>query len=630
MIYKYKKFSFAVVFLLFAAIIANAQQPSVEKIEPPNWWASSTINPVRVLIKGKNLKGARVETNSPSLTASNIKISENGHYLFVDIRIAENVKPGDYQLKITGSGGTVNAPFGIFTPQQRVGNYNGFSQDDVIYFAVTDRFADGDPSNNDPAISKGLYDRSKGRSYHGGDLQGLIDKLPYIKSLGATAIWTTPVYDNNNKPDMKEVYDGQWTTGYHGYGAIDMYGVDEHLGDMAKLKEFVRKAHQAGFVVLQDQIANHTGPYHPWAEDPPTPTWFNGTVKNHTSNNWQKWTTMNPRASTQTQRSNLDGWFIDVLPDFNQNDPEVEKYLIQNSLWWIAQVGFDSIRMDTLPHVPRSFWAKWGAAVHREFPKVNILGELYDSDPVLLSYFQKGRRGHDGLDTEIDTLYDFGLFSPIRNSFAQGRSIREVSQMFARDWIYPRSEVLVTFLGLHDMPRFMHEQGATRDGLKLAQTLIMTSRGTPLLYYGDEIAMPGGGDPDNRRDFPGGFAGDTRNAFTAAGRTAEENDVWNHLAKLGELRKANWPLRRGKTLDLYDGEQQIAYARYSDNEAVIVVINNDTKPAEIEFDISELNKQMTVNGTLTDGLGKLGDVVIKDGKVKIMIPARTSGVFLKK
>lgn len=630
MIQRYKNISFAVLLILFATIISAAQQPSVEKVEPPSWWASSTVNPVRVLIKGKGLKDARVETNTPGMTASNIRVSDNGHYLFVDVRIAESVRPGDYQLKITNAGGTVNAPFGIFTPQQRVGNYNGFSQDDVIYFVVTDRFADGDPTNNDPAISKGLYDRSKGRSYHGGDLQGLIDKLPYIKSLGASAIWTTPVYDNNNKPDMKEVYDGQWTTGYHGYGAIDMYGVDEHLGDMAKLKEFVRKAHQAGFVVLQDQIANHTGPYHPWAEDPPTPTWFNGTLKEHTSNNWQKWTTMNPRASKQIQRSNLDGWFIDVLPDFNQNDPEVEKYLIQNSLWWIAQVGFDSIRMDTLPHVPRTFWAKWGAAVHREFPKVNILGELYDSDPVLLSYFQKGRKGHDGIDPEIDTLYDFGLFSPIRNAFAGGRSIREVSQMFARDWIYPRPEVLVTFLGLHDMPRFMHEQGATRDGLKLAQTLIMTSRGTPLLYYGDELAMPGGPDPDNRRDFPGGFPGDTRNAFTAQGRTAEEKDVWDHLAKLGELRKSNWPLRRGRTLDLYDGEQQIAYARYSDKEAVIVVFNNDTKPAEISFDISELNKQIANGNVFTDALGKLGEVSVIGDKLTVKIPARTSGVFAKK
>lgn len=601
-------------------------QPTVEKVEPPNWWVQSTINPVRILIKGKNLTGARIEASDPGLIASNLKTSANGNYLFADIRIAENVKVGNYTLKITTTSGTTNAAFGIFEPQPRLGNYNGFRPDDVIYFTVTDRFADGDPTNNDPAISKGLYDRSKGRSYHGGDLQGLINKFPYIKSLGATALWTTPVYDNNNKPDMKEVYDGQWTTGYHGYGATDFYGVDEHLGDLAKVKEFVRKAHMSGFVVLQDQIANHTGPYHPWAEDPPTPTWFNGTLASHPNNNWQKWTTMNPRATAQTQKSNVDGWFVNILPDLNQGDPEVGKYLIQNSLWWIAQAGFDAIRMDTLPHVPRSFWAKWGAAIHKEFPKVNILGELYDSDPVLLSYFQKGKRGHDGIDPEIDTLYDFGLFTPIRNAFGQGKQLREVSQMFARDWLYPKPNVLVTFLGVHDMPRFMNEPGATTEGLKLAQTLLMTSRGTPLLYYGDELAMAGGSDPDNRRDFPGGFPGDTRSAFTAQGRTPQENDVWNHLAKLGEIRKANEPLRRGASLDLLDEEQQIAYARVSNTAAVIVVFNNDTKPATISFDVSMI-KPIAANATLIDQLGKLPNVTVSGGKVTVTLPPRSAGVF---
>lgn len=616
------------IFLLFALSL-SAQSPTVEKIEPPSWWTGSTINPVRVLIKGNNLVGAKVETNHPGLTASNFKTSANGHYLFADLKIAENVPVGNYTLKITSAGGTTNAQFGIFAQQPRLGNYQGFMPDDVIYFVFTDRFADGDPTNNDPPKSRGLYDRKKGRHYHGGDLQGIIDKLPYIKSLGATAIWTTPVYDNADVPDTKETYPPEMptTTGFHGYGAVDFYGVDEHLGDMAKLKEFVRKAHQSGLIVLQDQVVNHTGPYHVWANDPPTPTWFNGTVSNHVSNNWQKWTAMNPRATYQTQKRNIDGWFIDILPDLNQNDPEVEKYLIQNSLWWMAQVGFDAIRMDTLPHVPRSFWSKWGAAVHREFPKVNILGELFDSDPALLSYFQKGRRGHDGIDTEIDTLYDFGLFYPIRNAFAKGGNVREISQMFARDWLYPKSSALVTFLGVHDMERFMNEKGATIDGLKLAQTLIMTSRGTPLLYYGDEIAMPGGPDPDNRRDFPGGFPGDQRNAFTAASRTAQENIVWNHLAKLGELRKALEPLRRGQSLDLLDEEQQFAFARVTNTAAVVVVINNDTKPAKVNFDISMI-KPIAAGAVLTDQLGGTITVRSNQGNINFEVPARTA-VILK-
>lgn len=618
--------------IAFLALGLAAQVPSVEKIDPPSWWTGSTFDPVRVLIRGKNLLGATIESNTPGISASNFQSSSNGHYLFADIKLAETVRVGKYDLRLVTAAGSTAFPFEVFAPQPRLGNYNGFRPDDVIYFVFTDRFADGDATNNDPPKSKGLYNRQKGRHYHGGDLQGIIDKLPYIRSLGATAIWTTPVYDNADREDTLETYPPETptTTGFHGYGAVDFYAVDEHLGSVAKLREFVQKAHMAGFVVLQDQVVNHTGPYHVWAEDPPTPNWFNGTVKDHVSNNWQKWTTMNPRATYQTQSRNIDGWFIDILPDLNQNNPEVEKYLIQNSLWWMAQVGFDAIRMDTLPHVPRTFWSKWGAAVHREFPKVNILGELFDGDPALLSYFQKGKRGHDGIDPEIDTLYDFTLFYALRGVFAKGESIRQISQVFAKDWLYPKPSVLVSFLGVHDMERFMNEKGATIEGLKLAQTMIMTSRGTPLLYYGDEIAMPGGGDPDNRRDFPGGFSGDSKNAFAQNGRTTQENEVFNHLAKLGELRKQLEPLRRGRSLDLLDEEQQLAFARLTDNAAVIVIFNNDTKSAEVAFDISFISKQIGVNATLSDALGKLNEIRVNDGKVKATIPARSAGIFVAK
>lgn len=624
-----------IVFLLLiisgSLLSVHAQTPTVEKIEPPNWFANYSINPVRVLVRGTNLSGANVVApNNSGLKTYNFRASENGHYLFFDVEIAPDAKVGKYNLKIETKAGNVNAAFEISPKLSRAGRFQGYTPDDVIYFLLPDRFADGDASNNDPVKSKGLYDRKQGRHYHGGDLQGVIDKLPYIKSLGVTAIWTTPVYDNNDKLDTKEVYENvPATTGYHGYGATDMYAVDEHLGDLKKLRELVERAHALGIKVIQDQVANHTGPYHVWAEDSPTPTWWNGTVKNHPNNNWQKWTAMNPRATYQTQSRNIDGWFINILPDFNQNDIEVEKYLIQNSMWWLEMNGFDAIRMDTLPHVPRRFWAKWATEIKREYPNLNILGELYDGDPALLAYFQKGKVGHDGIDTNIDSLFDFGLFNPLRAAFARGESVRGVSQMFAKDWLYPNPNVLTTFLGVHDMERFMNEKGATTEGLKLAQTLIMTSRGTPILYYGDEIAMPGAGDPDNRRDFPGGFAGDKQNAFTETGRTAQENDVWNHLAKLGALRKELVALRTGASFDLLDEEQQMAYARVANNQAVIVVFNNDTKPATVNFDVSML-KPLGSNTTLADRLSKIPDVKIENGQVNFSMPARTASILTLK
>ena len=621
--------------MLFCAAMTCAGQaaPSVTKVEPPNWWAGHTVNPVRVLLSGKNLAGARVDVRGEGISAGLVRTNPAGTHLFVDVHVDPTARPGRRELRVLNSNSHVDVPFVISEPLSRAGRYQGFTPDDVIYFILIDRFADGDPRNNRLPGAEQLYDRSRPRFYHGGDLRGIINRLPYLKELGVTALWLSPVYENVNRLNEKETYpevEGgpkRPTTDYHGYGAVDFYAVEDHFGDLATLRELVDKAHAQGIKIIQDQIANHTGPYHPWAKDPPTPTWFNGTVENHISNNWQKWTTINPHATYQTQRSNLEGWFIDILPDFNQDDEEVRRYLIQNSLWWLGMVGFDAIRMDTLPHVPRHYWRDWTAAIEREYPRVNVLGELFDGDPALLAHFQKGRAGHDGIDPGIHTLYDFALFYALRDSFAKGEHVRKLAQVLAHDYLYPNPRVLVPFIGVHDMLRFMSEKGATVEGLKLAQTFVMTTRGTPLLYYGDELAMEGGGDPDNRRDFPGGFPGDRRDAFTKAGRTAVENDVFEHLRRLGRLRLELAPLRGGSLLHLLDDEQQTAFARTAGGQTVIIAFNNDTKPATFQFDVS-----MTTLGEgarLVDRLEVVKtDLRVNAGTLKLALPARSASILV--
>ena len=583
----------SLLFVCAASAVCTAQRlPSVTKVEPPDWWANHSINPVRVMLRGQNLGGARVEAVGRGVKTGLVRVNDAGTYAFVDVFIDKDANPGNRLLRVSTASGSADTNFGVNEPLHREGRFQGFTPDDIIYFIMPDRFADGDRSNNDPRKSPGLYDRSKGRHYHGGDFQGIIDHLPYLKELGVTAIWINPVYDNTDRLDERETYpetEGgpkRPTTAYHGYGAVDFYGVEEHYGTMQKLRELVEKAHAGGFKVIQDQIANHTSPYHPWAAEQPTPTWFYGTVENHLSNNWQKWTTMDPNATRETQRRNLQGWFIDILPDLNQDDEEVRRYLIQNTLWWLGTFGFDAVRMDTLPHVPRHFWRDWTAAIHAEYPNVNILGELFDGDPALLAYFQRGRVGHDRIDTGIDTLYDFALHYAVRDAFAKGESVRKLAQVLAHDHLYPRPELLVPFVGVHDMQRFMNEPGATVEGLKLAQAFVMTTRGTPLLYYGDELAMPGGGDPDNRRDFPGGFPGDARNAFTKSGRTATEDDVFEHVKWLAKLRATHPALRRGSLVHVYDEEQQTVFARVLGGRATFIAFNNDTKPATVRFKLS--------------------------------------------
>jgi len=618
------------VLLLLAAFSVCAAQglPEVSKIEPPNWWAGHSINPVRVLVHGNNLNGTRVETSaSTGLTTNNVRANETGTYLFVDVMINPQAKPGRRTLRITNANGGIDAPFEITAPLSRTNRFQGFTTDDVIYLIMPDRFADGDAANNDPKISHGLYDRRKRRYYHGGDFAGIIKRLPYLKDLGITAIWLNPVYDNVNHLNEREQYDEGAITDYHGYGATDFYGAEEHFGTLAELRRLVDEAHRLGIKVIQDEVANHTGPYHTWATDSPTPTWYNGTAAKHLTNPFLPWTLMDARAAYAEKQATLDGWFIDLLPDLNQNDPETARYEIQNTLWWLGMTGFDAIRQDTLPYVPRAFWRDWEAAIKREYPNVNVVGEVYDGDPALTSFFQGGRVRFDGVDSGVDTVFDFPLLYAVRHAFAEGKPIREVAQTLARDHLYPNPNVLVTFLGNHDMIRFMNEPRASIAGLKLAQTFLLTTRGIPQLYYGDEIALQGGDDPDNRRDFPGGFPGDARNAFDKAGRTFDEESVFQYLRRLLQLRAANEPLRRGTLVNLFLADQQYAYARTTAQGASIIVLNNDAKPATIEFSVAAAN--VKEGARLTDQLGNAKDIRLSNKMLKATLPARSACILTR-
>lgn len=599
--------------LLGVATILHAQAPVIEKVDPPNWWGRHTINPVRVLIRGKHLAGAQL--SCPRLQCARVKVNAAGTYAFVDVTIPAAARPGTYPLTLRTTAGSAPVPFTVSAPLARAGRFQGFNQDDAMYLVMPDRFANGDTTNDSPAVAPGMHDRSKGRYYHGGDLEGLRLKLPYLKQLGITAIWLNPLYDNNNALNRKEMYDGLPITDYHGYGATDMYAVDEHFGDMALFRTVTDEAHGMGMKIILDMVANHTGPYHPWASDSPTSTWFHGTTAAHPNNTWQTWTLHDPYSSAAMREATLDGWFINILPDFNQDDPEVAKYIIQNTLWWVGMSGMDGIRQDTWPYVPRAFWRDWMNAIKREYPSLKVVGEVLDGDPTFVSFFQGGKAQYDGIDDRVDALFDFPIHFTLRNVFARGQSIRQVPQMLARDYLYPNPNALVTLLGLHDVNRFMNEPGATTSGLKLAYTFLATARGTPLVYYGDEIALPGGNDPDNRRDFPGGWREDPRNAFEATGRTDIEQSVWSHLQTLLTLRAARPDLRRGTTMNLYTDDQSYVYRRGS----TVVAINNGTTPATVSFPAS--------SALGADVLKSCAAPTRAGMTMTLIIPARSSCVF---
>ncbi|MEO8453329.1 MAG: alpha-amylase family glycosyl hydrolase [Gemmatimonadota bacterium] len=590
---------------------SQGQAPVVEKVDPPNWWTGSTINPVRVLIRGRNLLGARV--HCARVRCGGLKVNAAGTYAFVDVTIPGAVKAGAYPFTLRTAAGSAEVPFALAAPLGRTGRFTGFGKNDVIYLVMPDRFANGDPSNDEPAAAPGLLDRSKSRFYHGGDLAGVRGRLPYLKALGVTAIWLNPIYDNNNVLNTKEIYDGQPITDYHGYGPTDFYAVDEHFGDVKLFRELVDAAHAQGIKIILDMVANHTGPFHPWVKDSPTPTWFHGTAETHLSNEWQVWTLADPHGTPATRETTLDGWFINILPDLNQDDPEVARYITQNSLWWVAMSGMDGIRQDTWPYVPRSFWRDWMIALRREFPSLRVVGEVSDGNPALVSFFEGGRAQFDGIDDKLDTMFDYPLFYPLRRAFGGGGRLREVAEMLSNDRMYRDPGSLVTFVDLHDVPRFRSDRGATTAGLMLAYTFLLTTRGTPLLYYGDEIGLAGGGDPDNRRDFPGGWRDDPRNAFEPSDRTPEEQAVYSHVQKLLHLRAERADLRSARTENLVTGEQTFVYRR----GGTVVALNNDTIP-------------MTVGIRVALGRDLLGLCQDPNGEGKstqLMIPARTGCVF---
>ncbi|MBV8820240.1 MAG: alpha-amylase, partial [Acidobacteriaceae bacterium] len=543
-----------------------------------------------------------------AIAVGNTRVNTAGTYVFADLQIAA---AGSHPLKLITPQGSATVPFQVLDPLPRSGRFQGFSPNDLIYLIMPDRFANGDPSNDDPAISKGLFDPAKPRYYHGGDLQGIIEHLPYLKDLGVTALWINPLYDNVNHLNQKETYDGEGIADYHGYGAVDFYGLEEHFGTMQTFRDLVDRAHASGIKVILDMVENHTGPYHPWVDDPPLPDWFHGSVSNHLKESWQTWTLIDPHAPEAVRKSTLDGWFIDILPDLNQDQPEVARYLIQNTLWWVDMTGIDGIRQDTLPYVPRSFWRDWMAAIKRAHPQMRVVGEVFDGDPSLVSFFQGGKARFDGVDSGVDTVFDFPSYFAIRHSFANGLPIKEIPVALAHDYLYPHPEWLVTFLGLHDVERFRNEKGATVERLKLAFTYLLTTRGIPMIYYGDEIGMQGAGDPDNRRDFPS-------SAFTSAGRTPEQTEIFDHVRKLAHLRSTIAALRQAPLDALAETDNSFVYAR---GDAVIVAINNGNDPDSVDVAAHP--------GTWHDELGTLSDLSSTGKELRLTMPPHTAAILVR-
>ncbi len=542
--------------------------PVVHKVDPPTWW-SGLPNPM-LLVAGVNLSWASVTVDA-KVRIRKVEVESTGHYLFVWPDFGK-AKPGKINFRIKTSSGETDVPFTLQSRQDTAGAFQGFGEDDVIYLIMPDRFADGDPGDNSPAQSNGIYDRSQPKAYHGGDIAGIRQHLSYLKALGVDTIWLTPVWKNADSD-------------YHGYHVVDFYAIDDHMGSLADYAQFVSDAHKLGMKVLIDYVVNHTGPTHPWVNLPPSPTWFHGTPQKHLAPVYQFSALADPHAPERDKLGPLDGWFVDRLPDLNTDNPEVSEYLLDNAIWWTESARLDGFRLDTFPYSSRKFWSQWLPTLRQAYPRITSLGEVSDHDSAITSFFDGGRPQFDGIDSQVSTVFDYPLYYAIRDVVLKEQPIQKIIDVLQLDRLYAHPESLVTFIGNHDTSRFAGEPGASKEKIELGFSLLLTLRGIPQLYYGDEIGMAGGGDPDNRRDFPGGFPGDSQDAFTAKGRTPDQQEIFQHVQSLLELRKEHSALREGQQWHIGWTDKAYAFVRQDAQEKLLVVFNAADNAQDLGFDV---------------------------------------------
>ncbi|WP_420239587.1 alpha-amylase family glycosyl hydrolase [Telmatobacter bradus] len=541
---------------------SHSALPRIDQIDPPDWWVD--LPSPMLLVHGLNLQGAHFTLTGNQVALERTQISASGHWAFLWLN-TDQAAAQTLGITATNESGSTQSAYVL---QKRTAKPAGFSASDVLYLIMTDRFSDG----GRPAPAGD--DRTAPRGWHGGTLAGITQHLGYLQALGVTTLWTTPVASNGSSPES-----------YHGYAATDLYAIDPHFGTLDDYRHLADALHQRQMKLVIDLVPNHVSILHPWVRDPPAPEWFHGTAANHIEVQHDFYQLVDPHAAKQATLPITDGWFTSAMPDLNQSNPLVARYFTQNTLWWVETVGLDGIRLDTFPYVDRGFWRDFHATLHSVEPSLTTVGEIFHRDPAVTSYFAGGKT-HAGIDTGLDTPFDFPLYFALRDVFGHAGPMTNLTAILRQDALYPHPERLVTFAGNHDTTRLFTELGSSTPRTKLVLGLLATLRGMPMLYSGDEIAMNGGEDPDNRHDFPGGFAGDKRNAFLAADRTATEQDLYTWTAQLLAFRATHTELQTGLEQNLATDADSFAFVRTPDangcnaqhtRERLLIVVNRATQ-----------------------------------------------------
>ena len=572
-------------FLIFLYLVTSwpsfSQEIKLQRVEPPFWWTGFKNPELQVMVYGKNIGKTDPSVSSAGIKLKLVHVMDNPNYLFLDINISKNAEPGSFPIAFYKDGKKVTEYlFELRGREEGSGARRGFDASDVIYLVTPDRFSNGDTANDNPPGYLEKTNRSNPDGRHGGDIQGILNHLGYIKNLGATAIWINPLLENN-----------MVKYSYHGYSITDYYKTDPRFGsndDYVNLSYFI---HKNGMKLIMDMVFNHCGSQHWWMADPPAKDWFN---------NWPEFTRTSYRSSTVTDpyRSQYDsirfikGWFDVTMPDLNQQNPFVARYLIQNSIWWIEFAGLDGIRQDTYPYSFKDFMSEWDKEVLTEYPDFNIVGECWSAYPDGIAYWQKDALNKDHFNTNLPSVFDFAMYDALKVVFNEkdgwSTGISRLYEILSRDFNYPDPSHIVVFADSHDADRYLATQGQDVRKLKMAMAFILTTRGIPLVYYGTEVLLTTekdkNGDGYKRKDFPGGWDNDSINGFTGKNISPAQQEMKLYLQRLLNWRKDEEVIHTGKLKHFVPNEGVYTYFRYNEKETVMVVLNNN------ETDVKTLDR----------------------------------------
>ncbi|MBN2615837.1 MAG: glycoside hydrolase family 13 protein [Bacteroidales bacterium] len=563
---------FLLIFLLLTGSAQLfAQKYNVNRVDPPSWWVGMKNPHLQLLVFGPKISETTPVISYPGVILHDVIHVESPDYLFLDLIIQPDAQPGTLQINfMKGKKKETTYSYALNKRDSNPKLHQGFNGSDVVYLLMPDRFANGNPGNDNMPGMLEKANRKDPNGRHGGDIQGIEDHLNYLKNLGVTAIWSTPLLENN-MPSYS----------YHGYAITDYYKVDPRYGTNADYKKLVEEAHSKGLKIIMDMVFNHCGTNYFWKDDLPTHDWYNQWPE-FTRSNYHGGTVSDPHASEYDYKHMVAGWFDHTMADLNQDNPLVANYLIQNSIWWVEYAGLDGIRQDTYPYPYKDMMAEWMKRLLQEYPHINVVGEAWFDYPATVAYWLQNKTNKDGYQSHLTNVFDFPLCFAIDKAFNEkpgwNTGTAQLYNVLSQDFVYSDPQKLCIFGDNHDMSRIFSSLKENVKSWKMAMAFLMTTRGVPFIYYGDEILLTGSksqGDGVMRNDFPGGWPGDPKDAFTAAGRTPEQNDAFDFLRKLLNWRKTDSTVQYGNLVHYIPENGVYVYFRAYHGKKVMVLLNNN-------------------------------------------------------